>query len=74
MMTFEEAKQQLEAEGYEYLGCADYSDCRTHFWCKPAEEKGWFYVAAVDGWLGDHKPRIYLWGAEHLERLKTRLM
>jgi len=73
-MTFEEAQRQLEAEGYEYLGCRDYWDCRMYYWCKPAKEEGWFYVGIVDGWWGDHKPRIRLWSAEQLERLKTMLM
>jgi hypothetical protein len=73
-MTFKEAKRQLEAEGYEYLGCRDYCDCWIDYWCKPAREKGKFYVAIVDGWWGDHKPHIRLWSAEQLERLKTMLM
>jgi hypothetical protein len=73
-MTFAEAKQQLEAEGYEYLGCRDILDCQMHYWCKPAREEGGFYVAIVDGWWGDHKPRVRLWSAEQLERLKTMLM
>jgi hypothetical protein len=73
-MTFEEAKRQLEAEGYEYLGCRECSDCLIHYWCKPASEGGEFYVAIVDGWWGDHTPHICLWSATQLEQLKTTLM
>ena len=73
-MTFEEAQRQLEAEGYKYLGCLDYLDCRIDYWCKPAKKRGKFYVAMVDGWLGDHKPHISLWSTAQLKRLKTRLM
>jgi len=73
-MTFEEAKQLFEAKGYEYLGCRDYYDCRMHYWCKPAQGEGWFYVGVVDGWWGDHKPHIHLLNDDQLEKLKTMLM
>jgi hypothetical protein len=73
-MTFEEAKRLLEAEGYEYIGCRDSCDCRIDYWCKPAKKKGKFYVAIVDGWWGNHKPRIRLWSDGELEKLKTMLV